>query len=202
MFEKKKGKGQHKSYGGDAPGIRCYHCKKESQARKVYPECINNHGSKDNGNSTIVQDEYESYDVLVVSSSNSSKEWIVDSGCTWYMTLNKYVFEELCDQDGGSVLLGNNRACKIAGIRYVIFKLHDKSIRLLTDVRYVHDLKRNLIFLGEFNKKGYVFNEKCDILKVMKGSKEVLRGRRKQGLYTPEAEVVSGSTGITSTKPV
>lgn len=147
----------------------------------MYPECINNHGSKDSGNSTIVQDEYESYDVLVVSSSNSSKEWIVDSGCTWYMTLNKYVFEDLCDQDGGSVLLGNNRACKIAGIGYVRFNLHDK---LLIEVRCVSDLKRNCISLGEFDKKEYVFNREHSILRVMKGSKEVLRGRRKNDLYT------------------
>ena len=81
----------------------------------------------------------------------------MDSGCTWHMTPNKNVFEELCEQDGGSVLLGNNKACKIAGIGSVRFKLHDESIRLLTEVRYVPDLKRNLISLGEFDKKGYVF---------------------------------------------
>ena len=67
------------------------------------------------------------------------------------------MFEELCDQDGGSVLLGNNKAYKIIGIEYVRFKLHDESIKLLTGVRYVPDLKRNLISFGEFDKKIYVF---------------------------------------------
>ena len=33
-FNKKKGKSQHKSYNGDAYGIRCYHCKKEGHTRK------------------------------------------------------------------------------------------------------------------------------------------------------------------------
>lgn len=37
-FDKKKGKSQKKSYSGDAFGIRCYHCKKESHTRKVCPE--------------------------------------------------------------------------------------------------------------------------------------------------------------------
>lgn len=53
-----------------------------------------------------MQDVYESSNIMVVSSINFSKEWIMDTGCTWHMTPNKYVFEELCDQIGGSVLSG------------------------------------------------------------------------------------------------
>ena len=84
----------------------------------------------------------------------------------------------------------------------MIFKIYDDSIRLLTEVRYVPDLKRNLFSLGEFNKKGYVFQGEKSILRVMKGSKEVLRGVKKQGLYTLEAKVVSGSIDVASTKPL
>ena len=100
------------------------------------------------------------------------------------MTPNKDLFEELCDQVGVSVLLGNNKACKITGVGSVRFKLHDETIRLLIEVRYVPDLKRNLISLGEFDKNGYVFQGEISIPRVMKGSKEVLRGVNKQGLYT------------------
>lgn len=63
------------------------------------------------------------------------------------------MFEELCDQDGGSVRLGNNKICKIIRIRSVKFKFHDESIKLLSGIRYVHDLKRDIIFFGEFDKK-------------------------------------------------
>lgn len=42
----------------------------------------------------------------------------------------KYFFEEIYDQDGGSVVLGNNKACKFEEIGSVRFKLHDKSIKL------------------------------------------------------------------------
>lgn len=178
-FEKKNGKGQYKSYGGDALGIMCYHCKKEGHTRKVCPDRMNNHGGKDSGDETIVQDDYESSYVLVVSSINSCKERIMDSGCTWYMTPNKDVYEELCEKDGGFVLQENNRACKTAGIGYVIFKLYDESIRILIDARYVPNLKINLIYLGEFDKKGYVFRREQGILRVIKGSKEVLRDVKK-----------------------
>lgn len=168
----------------------------------MFPDRLNNHGGKDNGNASIVQEEYDSSDVQVVLSIDFSKEWIMDSGCTWHITPNKDVFEELCDQDGGYVLLGNNKACKIAEIGYVRFKFHDDSIGLLTDTRYVLYLKRNLIFLGEFYKKGYVFKGEQSILKVMKGSKKVLRGVKKQCLYILEVEVASGSVDGASTKPM
>lgn len=179
-FEKKKGKIQQKSYGGDASAIRCYHCKKEGHTIKVCPERLKNYGErKDNGNATIIHDGYESSDFLIVSRSNSSKEWIMDSRCTWHITPNKYFFEDICDQDGGSMVLGNNKACKDARIGYVRLKLHDETIKLLIGVRYVHDLKRNLISLGEFDKKVYVFKVEQCILIIMKGLKEVLRGIKK-----------------------
>lgn len=73
-FEKKNSKGQHKSYGGDAHEIRCYHCKNEGHIKKVCPERLKDHGGKDNENSTIVQDDFESSDVVVVLSNNSCKE--------------------------------------------------------------------------------------------------------------------------------
>lgn len=75
-------------------------------------ERLNNHGRKDNGNTSIVQDDFESSNVLVVSSSNSSKEWSMDSGCTWHITLNKDVYEKLSDQDDGSILLGKKKPSK------------------------------------------------------------------------------------------
>src|SRR4051812_42912307 len=90
---------KQKSYSGEASGIRYYHCKKEGHTRKVFLERLKDHGGKDNGNASIVQDDFESSDVLVVSSSDSRKEWIMDSSCNWHMTPNKYMFEELCDQD-------------------------------------------------------------------------------------------------------
>src|SRR4051812_29728782 len=79
---------------------------------------------------------------------------------------------------------------------------NNESIRLLTDVRYVPNLKRNMLSLGEFDKKGYVFQGEKSILRVMKGSKEVLRCVNKQSLYTLEVEVINGSTNVESTKPL
>ena len=40
------------------------------------------------------------------------------------------------------------------------FKLYDGVERVINNVRLVPDLKRNLISLSEFDKKGYVFKSK------------------------------------------
>ena len=148
-FGKKKSKSQQKSYSRDACNIECYHCKNEDLIRKVYHEHLKDHGGKYNEDEDIVQDDFDSYDVLVVSISNSSKEWILNSGCTWHMNRNKDLFEELCELDGGYVFLENNKACKILGVGFVRFKLHDESIRLLTKVGYVPDSTRKDMFCKE-----------------------------------------------------
>ena len=70
-FDKKKGKSQQKFYSGETSSIRCYHYKKEGHIRKVCPKRLKDHGG--NGNATIVQDYFDSSDILVVSSGDSRK---------------------------------------------------------------------------------------------------------------------------------
>ena len=66
----------------------------------------------------------------------------------------------------------------------------------------MYNLKKKSISLSEFNKKGCILRGDKSFLRVVKESKEVLRGVKKQGLYILEAEVVSGLTNIASTKPL
>ena len=47
------------------------------------------------GEVEIAQDTYDSADVLVVSTIESNKNWILDSGCSFHMTPNKDWFESL-----------------------------------------------------------------------------------------------------------
>ncbi|GJW04115.1 retrovirus-related pol polyprotein from transposon TNT 1-94 [Tanacetum coccineum] len=54
-----------------------------------------------------------------------------------------------------SVLLGDNRECKIKGIGKVRVQLRDGSSFVLNNVRYIPELKRNLISLGTLEKDGY-----------------------------------------------
>lgn len=60
-------------------------------------------------------------------------------------------------------------SCKIAGIRTIRIKVFDGAVRTISDVRYVPDLKRNLISLNTLYSKVYKYNGECGVLKVSKG---------------------------------
>lgn len=72
-------------------------------------------------------------------------------------------------------------------------------MKLFTGVRYVLNLKRNLISLGELHKKGYVYKGEQGVLKVVKGSEEVMRGIKRNELYSPKVETITGSDVTIST---
>ncbi|PHT81193.1 hypothetical protein T459_14208 [Capsicum annuum] len=55
---------------------------------------------------------------------------------------------------GGVVLMGNNTPCKVLGKGTVQIRMHDGVVRTLTDVRYVPNLKKNLISLGTLKSLG------------------------------------------------
>ena len=71
--------------------------------------------------------------------------------------------------NGGRVLLGNSKACRIFGIGKISVKMHDGYPRTLYELRYVHQLKRNLISIGVLDKPGYT-------IKVTKGDMKISSG--------------------------
>lgn len=66
---------------------------------------------------------------------------------------NQSLFESLTLCYRGSVLLGNNKSCK--GIGTVRLKLHDGLEKVMQQVRYILELKWNLISLGMLETHGY-----------------------------------------------
>ena len=71
--------------------------------------------------------------------------------------------------------------------------MYDGIEKIIQDVRFVPNLKRNLVSLDKLDRKGYLFRGENGTLEVMKDSRIVMRGVRKHGLYSLEGEVVVGS---------
>lgn len=132
----------------------------------------------------VILDGYDSAEVLNVAEVDSGKEWILDSGCSFHMCPIKAWFEDFKEADGGYVLLGNNKHCKILGTGTVRIKHYDGIERVLEDVRYIPELKRNLISLGMLDKSGYTFKSEPNSLRVARGSLTVMKETIKNGLYT------------------
>ncbi|KAG6434403.1 hypothetical protein SASPL_106035 [Salvia splendens] len=108
-------------------------------------------------------------------------------------------FEEL---NGGLVYMGNDNPCKTAGIGSIKLRNQDGSTRILKDVRYVPQLKKNLFSLGALESKGLVVMMRDGILKATSGALLMLKGVRKNNLYYYQGSTVVGivATATSSNK--
>lgn len=105
-----------------------------------------------NVDAATVSDGYDSADMLSISNIDPKDEWILDSGCTYHMTPWRDYFLDYKESTGSKVLMGNNMTCDVAGFGSIRFKLSDGSFKVLTGVRHIPDLKRNLISVGMLDK--------------------------------------------------
>nr|GFA39164.1 retrovirus-related Pol polyprotein from transposon TNT 1-94 [Tanacetum cinerariifolium] len=97
-----------------------------------------------------------------------------------------------------SAQLGDNRECKIRGIGKVRAQLKDGLSFVLHDVRYIPELKRNLISLGTLEKEGYTVKlqsskVKVSLMLVLKKKKSCAGLAQKTGTYQR-----GGTTGATT----
>ncbi|GKA92836.1 retrotransposon protein, putative, ty1-copia subclass [Tanacetum coccineum] len=106
-------------------------------------------------------------------------DWIMDSGGSYHMTPMLDLFYDFLECDEGMILLGDNMECKIRGIGKVRVQLKDGSSFVLHNVRYIPELKRNLISLGTLKKEGYTVKMQSGKIKVINGSRVVLSETRR-----------------------
>ncbi|GJV60660.1 retrovirus-related pol polyprotein from transposon TNT 1-94 [Tanacetum coccineum] len=103
------------------------------------------------------------------------------------------IFFDFLECDGGSVQLGDNRECKIRGIGKVRVQLRDGSSFVLNNVRYIPELKRNLISLGTLEKEGFTVKMQSGKVKVINGSRVVLSGTRRDNcVYSLDGHAMAG----------
>lgn len=129
----------------------------------------------------------------------SNNEWILDSGCTYRMCHNRDLFSYE-SVDGGNVLMGNNVPCKVIGKGTVQIKMHDGIVRVLTDVRHVPDLKKNLISLGTLESMGCKYTAEGGVLKVLRNALVVMKACRSGRLYILQGSTIIGTAAVSTTE--
>ena len=87
--------------------------------------------------------------------------------------------------------MGNNMFCKTIGIESIKIRMHNGIVRTLSNIRYVPDLKKNMISLGTLDSNNYKFSAKGEVLRVIKGSLIVMKGKKVNTFY-----ILQGSTLI------
>ena len=108
----------------------------------------------------------------------------------------KNYFSDYQEIDGGRVMMGNNAVCKIIGMGNVSLELHDGTIWELKEVKHVHDLKRNLIFLRVIDYNGFSIKLESGKLVITNGSKIVMEGIKRNGVYVFDGEVITDLSSV------
>nr|GEV51329.1 retrovirus-related Pol polyprotein from transposon TNT 1-94 [Tanacetum cinerariifolium] len=88
-------------------------------------------------------------------------------------------------------------ACAIMGIRKMRVQMKDGSSFVLENVRYIPELKRNLIFLGTLDREGYTVKLQNGRVKVVKGFLMVLSRTMKENyVYSLDDWAESGEANV------
>ncbi|KAM1225757.1 hypothetical protein ACFX13_045186 [Malus domestica] len=195
----KRGKSRSKSQGKFPAKDECAFCRQKGHWKKDCPKLKNKEKEKAGSKANIEKSGDDDFEFALASSyaDGHSKEWIwiqvapiicVPFG-EWFSS-----FEEL---DGEVVLMGNNNACKTQGIGKICLKMHDGTVRELSDVRYVPDMKKNLISLGALESKGLKITMEGGVLKAVYGALVVMKSTRRNNLYFLQGSTVIGGVAVT-----
>ncbi|KAE8681185.1 Detected protein of unknown function [Hibiscus syriacus] len=195
------GKRNSRSKSRDKKTIHCYKCKEAGHMKRDCPKLKKQTDEKRDGSSksvNVVEDDNSDCsegDMLSISMTQLTDAWILDSGCSYNITPNREWFSTYRPVNSGSVYLGDDRCCNIVGIGDVRIKMHDGSVRTLSGVRHIPDLKKNLISLGTLQKNGFIpkADEDRETIRIVKGALTVMKGKMTAGnIYRLLGSTVTG----------
>ncbi|KAE8727716.1 putative ribonuclease H protein [Hibiscus syriacus] len=109
-------------------------------------------------------------DMLSISTTQLTDVWILDSGYSYHITPNREWFS-------------THR-----------IKMYDGSVRTLSGVRHIPDLKKNLISLGTLHKNGFIpkADEDRETIRIVKGALTVIKGK----MTAVDIYILLGSTVV------
>lgn len=107
-------------------------------------------------------------------------------------------FETLKIEQGGVVCLGDNKACKVHGIVMIKLKMFDERELLIHNVRYVLELKQNLLYLSMFDDLGYCTKVERRVLNISYDGVIIVKGSKIYGLCILEGSKFVVHSSLTS----
>ena len=126
---------------------------------------------------------------LTASPHASNEDWVLDSGCTFHITPRREVLSDFQEVEGSKVMMGNNTFCMVKGMGTITIDNPDGSVVTLGLVRYMPEMRRNLISYGQLEKSGCNYRGEGFEVQFFKGNQKVLTGKYDQGLYYLQGSV-------------
>ena len=82
-------------------------------------------------------------------------DWMLDSGVSFHTILHKKIMTNYVDNDFGKVYLVDGQSLDVVGIEDICIKQPNDSVWKLQKVRYIPQLKKNLISVGQLDDSGH-----------------------------------------------
>ncbi|KAL8171215.1 hypothetical protein V2J09_023019 [Rumex salicifolius] len=103
--------------------------------------------------------------------TRSTAKWILDYAATFHCCPLREWFSSFEKMENASVvLMRSDNPCQIMGVGNIRLKMFDGIMGELKNVRFVPNMKKNLISLGYLEAKGYIYGAQDGILKVSSGA--------------------------------
>ena len=125
------------------------------------------------------EEEEQLFVASCFSTCHSSKNWLIDSGCTNHMTYNRELFRELDTSRVSRVKIGNGQYIAVKESGTVAIESFSGT-KLIRNVLFVPDISQNLLSVGQLLEKGFkVFFEANQCLIKDSEGKDVFRAKMK-----------------------
>lgn len=174
-----------------AKAKECWVCGSEGHFKRDCPE--RKDGNKQQ-NANVAQRQEPM--ILTASVHDTRDQWVLDSGCTFHITPDKDALFDFEEVDGGKVLMGNNTYSEVTGIGKLKIINPDKTEVILTNVRYMPSMGRNLISFGQLEKSGCSYEGSGFNVTFSRKGKRVISGTYREGLYFLNGSVQKGTAAI------
>ncbi|GKD26930.1 hypothetical protein Tco_1233144, partial [Tanacetum coccineum] len=135
-------------------------------------------------------DGYGNADLMMVMSVEQLLDWIMDSRGSYHMTYKRDYLFDFEEYDGGNVLLGDGRECRVWGIGKVQVQMRDKVKFVLTHVKVYSRIKAKLDIAG---------NKKANCVYTLDGqavTRKTLKGRKQLGEYQTGCKIKTGNSSL------
>ncbi|GKD01224.1 retrovirus-related pol polyprotein from transposon TNT 1-94 [Tanacetum coccineum] len=144
-------------------------------------------------NVTKCDDEESDLSLVTSSSRNDSEIWQLDSACSHHITPHREWFSNF-EEHEEVVYTADETPLTTHGIGSIRLQNEDGTIVTLKGVRYSSKLKKNLIFVGTIESKGFEVRAKCGVMKIISGVLVVMKGIRKiNNTYYYKGRTVAGT---------
>ncbi|GJS48601.1 hypothetical protein Tco_0598722 [Tanacetum coccineum] len=120
-------------------------------------------------------DGYDNANVMMAMSVEQLLYWIIDLGGSYHMTYNKDYLFDFEEYDGGNVLIGDGRECRVWGTSKVQVHMRDGSSFVLDKSGKIMFIKSSLVVLSGTRRANcvYTMDGQAVTWNTLKGSKQL-----------------------------